>query len=343
MTTMGNEYQSSLKIMGATLFSVVLIVGAYTLARGVSDPVVAEASLETELLEQIATRDSDVDGLPDWEEVLYGTDPRNPDTRSLGMTDGEAVSRGLIVPTAPADIEITVQEGSQDYPLPVPPEGTITRALSHSLAAAYAEAVQASPTGKLSKADITTISNRLVDELNKSVILAPEYRKAKDLQTVGSTQQELRQFAISVEEVFLASTALVNKSEIEYLEIALKDGDQNAFVAIKEISILYQKAASGLAVLPVPQVLAETDLKLINALSLLSKVIADFARAENDPIASMLALKQYPEAARQMGTAFVDIRATYKSAGVIFREGEPGAGFVNVVDRLIADQKAEQL
>jgi hypothetical protein len=40
--------------------------------------------------------DSDHDGLPDVVESIYGTDPYNPDTFGLGITDGQAVELGLI-------------------------------------------------------------------------------------------------------------------------------------------------------------------------------------------------------------------------------------------------------
>jgi len=94
------------RIILATFFSLVLIVGAYVLARGAVSPSIAEASTETALLQAIATRDSTGDGLPDWEKSLYGI-PINATTTDyfhLGMTDGEAVAKGLVVPKAIADV-----------------------------------------------------------------------------------------------------------------------------------------------------------------------------------------------------------------------------------------------
>ncbi len=38
--------------------------------------------------------DSDNDGLPDWKEALYGTDPHNPDTDGDGTNDGDEVAQG---------------------------------------------------------------------------------------------------------------------------------------------------------------------------------------------------------------------------------------------------------
>ena len=88
------------------LFSTVLVVGVYMFARSVESPSLAQASTEAALLQAIAAKDSDGDGLSDWEEQLYGTSPTTTDTFKLGMTDGEAVARGLVVPKAIADIPI---------------------------------------------------------------------------------------------------------------------------------------------------------------------------------------------------------------------------------------------
>src|ERR1035437_7373016 len=119
------------QIGAATLFSVVIVVGAYFLARGIESPPVVQASTETALLQAIASKDSDSDGLPDWEESRYGTDPHVADTFHLGMTDGESVAKGLIVPKAIADIPVATStptaNNNIDYAtagLTPPTEGT---------------------------------------------------------------------------------------------------------------------------------------------------------------------------------------------------------------------------
>lgn len=42
----------------------------------------------------VLTIDSDSDGLPDWKEVLYGTDPHKADTDGDGTPDGEEIALG---------------------------------------------------------------------------------------------------------------------------------------------------------------------------------------------------------------------------------------------------------
>ncbi|MEK7541563.1 MAG: hypothetical protein AAB533_01815, partial [Patescibacteria group bacterium] len=39
------------------------------------------------------TRDQDADGLKDWEEGIFRTDPQNPDTDADGTPDGEEIKQ----------------------------------------------------------------------------------------------------------------------------------------------------------------------------------------------------------------------------------------------------------
>src|SRR3990167_6408014 len=131
---MGQILQNWRILVSASL-SIVLIVGAFLLARSVESPNSARASTESALLQAIAVRDSDGDGLPDWEEALYGTSPSITDSFNLGMTDGEAVARGLVVPKAIADIPVAtsspISYNAEGLPL-TPAEGTLTAAFAKS-------------------------------------------------------------------------------------------------------------------------------------------------------------------------------------------------------------------
>ena len=39
--------------------------------------------------------DTDNDGLPDWQEIILGSDPTNPDTNGDGIWDGDALALGI--------------------------------------------------------------------------------------------------------------------------------------------------------------------------------------------------------------------------------------------------------
>ena len=46
-----------------------------------------------EILENLITRDTDLDGVLDWEEGLWGTDPTKKDTNDDGVFDGVEIAK----------------------------------------------------------------------------------------------------------------------------------------------------------------------------------------------------------------------------------------------------------
>ena len=82
---------------GSVAIFLLLIVTAY----GMSGPLpfhtsTAGAESTHDLLVSYASKDTDNDGLPDWQESLYGTDPNNAHSVNATVTDGEAVTQGLV-------------------------------------------------------------------------------------------------------------------------------------------------------------------------------------------------------------------------------------------------------
>lgn len=329
------------RVLAATLFSVVIVGGAYYLAKGVESPSPAQASTETALLQAIASRDTDGDGLPDWEEALYGTDSRKVDSFSLGMSDGEAVARGLVVPKAIADIELAASSpsssASADYSIPPPPaEGTLTAAFTESFLARYLAEKQKKGSA-LSSAEIQEVAGQALQALSAAIAVAPDFKSANDLEVRSTSVEELKEFAVRAEAVLKKNTTEATKNETDYLKDALENDDTEALAHIASIAKAYRDSAVGLAVLPVPRALATDDLRLINAIMRLGQIAADFAKVLDDPLATMLALEQYPQAVAALGTAVENIGQIYAAAGVVLPSGTPGAAFVNIA----ADVKAE--
>ena len=331
----------------ATLFSIMLIIGAYVLARGIESPPSAQASTETALLKAIATKDSNGDGLPDWEKSLYGipVNAATTDYFNLGMTDGEAVARGLIVPKAIADVPVATSSPSNtslygDASLPPPPaDGTLTAAFAKSFFSLYLTAKQNAGTTGLSDADFQNIANEAVSSLSTSIAPTPDFKSASDLTVSGSGADAMKVFAANAETVLRKNKANATTSELVYLG-ELLNNDTTASTHLASIAQVYRDSAVGIAVLPVPQELAADDLTLVNSMTHMSGIISDFARANDDPLAAILALQQYESVAQSMGSAFQDFSTIYANAGISIPTGTPGVSFVNVIKSVAAKQKA---
>ena len=63
----------------------------------------------------------------------------------------------------------------------------------------------------------------------------------------------------------------------------------------------------------------------------MSEITSDFTRVNDDTLAAILALQQYPQALIGMWNAFVNIGKIYETAGVSLQSGEPGSRFVNLI------------
>lgn len=328
----------------ATCFAFVLIVGVYAIGKGIESPPTAKASAETALLQAIATKDSDGDGLPDWGEALYGSDPHKTDTFNLGMTDGEAVSRGLIVPEAVADIPDPASSSGEnpfDSSLPPPPaEGTLTAAFAKTFFTLFVQAKQANGGGDLSEAQIQEVSDQALKSISDYMDVAPDFKSSKDIIVSGSGPDALKAFAMDAEAVLIRNTSTATTSEIDYLTYAVEGNDPAALLQIASISNAYRGSAAGLSVLKPPQELAADDLVLVNAMMRMSQLTADFAKVNEDPLITILALKQYPQAVLDLGNAFIRIGAIYRNTGISLSAGAPGAAFVNLIANTAAIQEA---
>jgi hypothetical protein len=311
------------QIIAATVFSLMLIVGAYVFAQGVESPQIAQASTETALLQAIATKDSTGDGLPDWEKSLYGIplDATTTDYFHLGMTDGEAVAKGLVVPNAVANIPGSAASST---------EGTLTNAFAENFFNLYLSAKEANGGAALTSDQTNTLATQALSEIPQSAAQATDARTTADIKVSGSGPDALRAFAVAAEAVFKKNMSTATTSEIQSLQDAV-NGDTGALTQLSATAQVYRKYAAGLAALPVPQELAADDLALINTMLLRSAVDDDFTQVNTDPLTTILALQQFSQTESDFWNEFSDIGAVYTSYGVTLAKGMPGASFVNVI------------
>jgi hypothetical protein len=323
------------RTLAAGAFSLALIASVVLIARDIDSPRAARALVESELLKAIATQDTDGDGLPDWEEALYGADPNKVDTFGLGISDKEAVAQGLVVPKAVANIEAgsaNVQNGLSFTGL--------TAAFIGQLYAQYSFAYEKNK-GILSDEDLLNIVETVFNAFSDAIELSGNFITREDLTVSDSGQEALRIYAERVEAILKNGSQAVSDTETEYLRRAVQEDDFEALVSMEEIAEAYRSAAAGIVQVSVPKELAGEMLRFVNALARLGGISLDFARVKTDPLATMLALSQYPEAVSSLVYALVDIRTVYEVAGVSFVSGMPGNAFVNQLPGLLVQQKKE--
>jgi hypothetical protein len=328
-------------MLGAAALALAMIGGAELLAlRGAPRPAVAEAATDTALLTELSTRDSTGDGLPDWEKPLYGIplDATTTDYFHLGMTDGEAAAKGLIVPKAPtlsAAAASTTPSAAAELSAAgidhAPTDGSLTDAFAKSFFTLYVSAAESSG-GSLTSDQIDDLASQAIGTLESQITPAPDFKSAADLKTSGTGPEALRSYAAAAETIITRYDPKLPKSQLDYLQDYLSTEDPQDLDDLGAIAAFYQSAAIALAALPAPEELAATQLALVNALARTGEEIGDFSRTGSDPLAAMLALETHAQTVTALAEAFTALKSAYTAEGVTFAPGAPGASFVDLMD-----------
>ncbi len=329
----------------AILFATVAIVGAYLLGTGALKPLQANAISPAMLLQSIATKDSDHDGLPNWEEALYGTNPYKADTFGLGMTDGEAVARGLIVPKAFTIPSTVATSTSIVASTTVPESGTLTNLFAKNLLANYLTQKALNNGAKLSKQQMSNIVQRAMSQINILSTQQPPYRTLSQIKVSGSGSVAMRAYAAAVQKAFAKHTIKQDKGELVYLQEAAQNPSSASvpLAHVHAIAEIYRDAAASLAQMTVPKEVAQANFELVNTYARMANVSDGLAKVNSDPITAMLALSEYKKGILSFAKAYTDLGNAFQSAGVILSPTDPGYSFVNVMHGIATKQPKQKL
>ncbi len=305
--------------------AIVLVVGAYILSgRHVTTGTVANAESTEALLKTYAVKDSDTDGLPDWEEALYGTDPNNAHTVRPNLTDGEAVAQGLATAhyagqpkTATTSVSVDV---AAQIPGPTAAPGSLTDQFSKLFFNNY---IATRGDTKPTAAQMQTFIRDAVAELSKTRV-EPDAYSASQMNVTGTGAPALIAYAAQVDSAFAKNITRLPYSEMAYFSDAVTKNDRVALKNVAAIGASYTKIAQAIVAVSAPQEAAKAHLSLVNALARLGTTITDFSTLNDDPIKAMLALSEYPKDATALASALGQMKPVFAADAVVISSDSPG-------------------
>jgi hypothetical protein len=307
-------------IVVASAIAVVLIVAAVL----ISGPLPfhlnrANATSTHDLLASYAAKDTDGDALPDWEEALYGTDPNNAHSFQAGVTDGDAVARGLIKPEFASATSTPVDINS--IPGSTPAADTITDSFSRSFFESYLRS-RTSTTPPTSEELVAFVESQL-NTLEQGRASAPAYTASR-VRVSGAGSDAAIAYAAAVEKILTSPSVPYTKNELTYYSDAVLQDDAQALKAVQVIAKGYTDASRDVLGLPVPIEEQSAHLHLANALSAMGAVLTDMAALNTDPLRAMLGIGRYEAAHQQLTNAFIELTRALASSGATFTDGDPG-------------------
>lgn len=242
-------------------------------------------------------QDSDHDGLKDWEEILYHTDPRNSDTDGDGTLDGEEVKLGRD-PTKP---NTSKNPGKPNDLLAT--STPLTNAKGDAggpnvnLTADFARSFLRQPLAQLmsgEQADIDTKAvERYADQLKWRSVLtgAQRFTTAAIKINPAIDDKTILQYTTSVQNIFKVLGSR-GHNELEVIAEALTNQDYAAITEISSYPDAYQKAINNLVVLDVPKSFIDFHLSILNHLSKFKLSTELLQTIETDPILAILVINE---------------------------------------------------
>jgi len=235
-----------------------------------------------------ADQDSDNDGLPDWKEALYGTDPRNPDSDGDGVSDSDEVAAG----SNPAKEGTDAFSNGYTAPSGLP----TSEALGREVFAAYLSLKQ---DGAFDDQAVGTAVESIVSQhLADGTAPQPRYT-IKDIKQSSADDGAARASYRAKVDTAIAKADAVPEYELSTAYRLLDTEDLSHADTLGEDAKIYRAIANDLLALPVPASYAKAHLDLVNAFDMLAGAVSELSIRYSDPYDMLVAVNIFVTAEKQ--------------------------------------------
>jgi hypothetical protein len=268
-----------------------------------------------------ASTDSDGDGLLDWEEALFGTNPKRSDTDGDETSDGNEV-RNRRDPLAP---------GPNDY----------VNAVGTSTTPALFAADDLTETEKIMRTILTfavrddgsdknfpeKLAKSISGGLDKQIQDLPTSYTVKNIKTVIETEASLREYGNGLGGIFKKYDT--QEEEQRKLSIALitalKTKEIASFKDFPAMESARKEQISALLKLKVPEEMTLSHIALLNGISNIVTAIENTGYMVSDPARGVIGMKQYESETKKLFATISIITGHFDNSGVVFADTENGS------------------
>jgi len=294
------------KIIAAALFGVALLAfallkspffGSSASSSGIEIGRGSSSLLDSEQY----SADSDQDGVRDWEEVLLGLDPNDPDSNHNGINDGEEL--------AAARKAYEKNAGSASA------NGTSTQTdlLAQEIFGAYIQSKQQGTYNSdsfdfmIAQATNAQFSNR--------------FQPLYTLDDIATTQNTATQEVLRYEQKFqdaITPVTTISEYELTTYGRAIETRDEAEFEKLVSAANVYESIAHTLLSITVPEDAAQPHLDLINSFATFAEILTSMSSSPEDPVLTFVATRNFIEGEDAIKTAYsqIDIYFTLKEANL---------------------------
>ncbi len=321
------QTKPSSKVVALAIVVIAIVAATWLIrsdskAPGTDEPDITVTGTEKTYTEEL---DTDGDGLKNWEEMLWGFDPNNPDTDGDGISDA----------TEKQEAQNTALTRQQEFAKLIDPTDdpnweslSYTEQVSGLLLSNYLALKQSGQ--PLSKDDALAIVQS-IPAYDPPEQTAPRVYSLSDVRaSAQSDEKALREYGNDVGALLSVPEGDEVKNELIVLVSFMQTGDETTFLRdLKEVIAQYDYVLAGLLQISVPKNIVSAHLGIINALSLVRSTVNDFHSFTEDPLLALSVFTTYNESTTRRGEAFRALRTVFENADITFSKTEPGYLLIN--------------
>lgn len=249
----------------------------------------ASVSVNNATVGEVVGKDSNGNGIADWEERLWGLDPN--------VTTTNGVSNKTIIEQKRKQVS---NYGSQNDTLNE--TDMIAREL-FTLSTAIGQ----------EGGDAGSIAEK-ISEKNFQKDITPVYT-IKNIQTTKTTNTSLVTYKNEISEVLQKNKEA--SYEIDIFTKGLETGDFSDFSKLQEIAISYKNLSKKLLLVRVPVGVASYHLQIVNSINGYSRAIEKMMLLEENSIIALVGFAEYRDFDRQMDIASANLISYFELYGII--------------------------
>lgn len=295
-----NDFLPSRSVIAFVLIPALTIVGVWATVKYYQAPIEQKALTKEEKIKiaiaegqaEFLERDSDLDGLKDWEELLYKTDPSIQDTDGDGVSDGKEVLAGSD-PLQKVDSTTGVVSTTTDSGISYYKNDTSlskTEVLARDLLVTYTELGKADALGN------QTIQESVINQLVKDTTKVQSVFKleSEDIRVVADSKFAAQTYHSNFSRI-TRKLSSIQFYELELLARFVEDGDQEALAQLIRHADLYEVIANELAAIPAPISVSGVHLELTNNLYIFTDSVRGMAKIAEDPLGGYVYAQKFKE------------------------------------------------
>ena len=240
-------------------------------------------------------KDTDGDGLKDWEELLWKTDPNKADTDGDGTNDNEEITLNRNPLKAGPNDKISEKEDlvAQEKAVSDSKQNTLTAAYARKFLTEYMTLKQQK--GELSDADKQNLVQSFMDNIEPLTVV--DQYSVSDIKITANTSDSVKKYAEEMKKIFIDERqGLI--SEPEVFKALMKNIQEGADFQ-KDIESLnysigkYEELIKKMMNMIVPKELSENHLEAINGFNNTKIAIKNMTFASTDPVKAVTGRKLY--------------------------------------------------